>query len=222
MSKNIYNFSDIKNIYNNQYLFNIYQLLINTDYTFSFLSTEEMILPDDLQNRPILRPDLYLEDWEKDKKFLAEDILLKGTYWPFIATKNNEVIEGVHRLYSLKFFNAYYKKINTKFLCIQMPWDLYTWYNHDFLISLRDLSNPIKYYQLNDDNLTIFKSETQSSYLIHQSLYKISNMLLNNAIFAINKKYKNFILPNPLLNSEELFNDFLKRGVKNDTTGYKT
>ena len=38
MNKNIYNFSDIKNIYNSQYLFNIFQLLTKTNYTFNFLT----------------------------------------------------------------------------------------------------------------------------------------------------------------------------------------
>ena len=44
MGKNVYSFNEIKDIYHNQYLFNIYQLLINTNYTFQFLSLDDMIL----------------------------------------------------------------------------------------------------------------------------------------------------------------------------------
>lgn len=222
MNKNIYSFSDIKNIYNSQYLFNIFQLLTKTNYTFNFLTVEDMLLIEDDLNKPLLNKDSFLQTWDKDKLFLAKDILSKGTYWPFIVTKNNEVIEGRHRLYSLKLYDKYYKKIPIKFLCIKMPWDLNEWYNLNFLMNNVDLSTPVKYYKLNENPLALNKESTNNSCLIYQSLYKISNILLNNAIFVINKKYKNFILPNPLLNNEELFNDFLKRGVKNNTTGYKT
>lgn len=211
MGKNIYSFNEIKNIYYNQYLFNIYQLLKNTNYTFQFLSLDDMILLEENVNNQLLRPDLFLEDFLKDKNRLANDILSKGTYWPFITTNNNEIVEGSHRLYSLKYFSEFYKKITLKFLCIKMPWDLNTYNNKDFLLSNIDLENPIKYYKLNEDSLILTKAETQNSYLIHQNCFKISNILLNNAIFLINKRYRNFILPNQIFNSEILFNNFLKK-----------
>lgn len=210
MSKNVYSFNEIKDIYYNQYLFNIYQLLTNTNYTFQFLSLDNMVLLKENVNNQLLRPDLFLEDFSKDKIRLANDILSKGTYWPFIMTNNNEIVEGSHRLYSLKYFNEFYKKINLKFLCIKMPWDLDVYNNKDFLLSNIDLKNPIKYYKLNEDSLILTKAETQNSYLIHQNCFKISNILLNNAIFLINKRYRNFILPNQIFNSEILFNNFLK------------
>lgn len=211
MSKNVYSFNEIKDIYYNQYLFNIYQLLTNTNYTFQFLSLDNMVLLKENVNNQLLRPDLFLEDFSKDKIRLANDILSKGTYWPFIMTNNNEIVEGSHRLYSLKYFNEFYKKINLKFLCIKMPWDLDIYNNKDFLLSNIDLKNPIKYYKLNEDSLILTKAETQNSYLIHQNCFKISNILLNNAIFLINKRYRNFILPNQIFNSEILFNNFLKK-----------
>lgn len=210
MGKNVYSFNEIKDVYYNQYLFNIYQLLINTNYTFQFLSLDDMILLEENVNNPLLRSDLFLENFSKDKIKLANDILSKGTYWPFIMTNNNEIVEGSHRLYSLKYFNKFYKKITSKYLCIKMPWDLNAYNNKDFLLSNIDLENPIKYYKLDENNLTLVKTETQNSYSIHKECVKISNILLNNAIFLINKKYRNFILPNQIFNSEILFNNFLK------------
>lgn len=214
MNKNIYNFSDIKNIYNSQYLFNIFQLLTKTNYTFNFLTINDMILIEDDVNKPLVNKDSFLQTWNKDKLFLAKDILLKGTYWPFIITKNNEIVEGIHRLYSLKLYDKYYKKIFIKFLCIKIPWDLNEWRNFNFLINNEDLNVPVEYYKLNENSLVLNKENTNNSFLIYYNCFKISNVLLNNAIFAINKKYKNFILPNPILNSEELFNSFLRKEFK--------
>ena len=65
MGKNVYSFNEIKDVYHNQYLFNIYQLLINTNYTFQFLSLDDMILLEENVNNPLLRPDLFLENFSK-------------------------------------------------------------------------------------------------------------------------------------------------------------
>lgn len=215
MIKNTYSFNDIKKIYNNQYLFNIQQLLLNTDYEYKFISFKDLFLSNENigTNFILESSDLFLESYSKDKILLAKDILKNGTYWPCFITKDNKVIEGQHRVFSLQLYNNLVNEIDLKLLCFISPFDVQQIYNKNSLLSSSNLNNPVEYYHLNEESLTLEKIVALNSYLIHQSCFKISNLLLNNAIFSINKVYPNFISPHKIFNNELLFKKFLENKI---------
>ena len=207
----IYTYNEIKKIYYNHYMYNIYQLINKTNYSYNFLSIDEMQLYYDGSDfkKNNLFNDKFLSEFSLNKMELALDILQKGTYWPFFTCENNLIIEGSHRVYSLKLYDNF-SKIHNKFLCINTPFTLTKFNNEkESLLNNIDLKQPVPFYKLDKDKL--IKTETNNSYIIHQNIFKIGALFLNNAIFEINKKYKNFIIPNKILNNKYYFSDFLKQ-----------
>lgn len=209
-----YTYSDIKEIYYKKYLFNIQQIILKGSFSYSFKDIEEIEI-DEKRNpnlgknfNNVLNKDSFLYEFNNDKIKLGIDIIENGTFWPLVCCEN-KIIEGAHRVYSLKLLNQQ-KKITRKFLCLEMPWNFEEYIQNKIEIITKDnLNESVEYYKLTSNN-EIIKVQERNSYVIHENNFKISCFLLNNAIFTINKKYPNFIKPNPIFNDEKLFEFTLK------------
>lgn len=209
----IYKYSDIKNFYENFYLFNIKQLC-NIGFVYDWRKIEDILCCDQKKidngkNFEIYgQRDYFLNYYKKNKINLGKDIIKNGTFWPIFLC-NNYLMEGFHRVYSLKLLKDV-MDFDKNFLCLNIPYDLNNFLsNKEILINMVDLEHPLKYYKLNLSNQIIL-DESKNSYVILMEILKFSGDFLNNCIFEINKKYPNYIKPSLILNDEKLFEKYLK------------
>lgn len=208
----IYKYSDIKNFYENFYLFNIKQLC-NIGFYYDWRKIEDVLCCEQKkinngQNFEIYsQRDYFLNYYKKNKINLGKDIIKNGTFWPLFLC-DNYLIEGFHRVYSLKLLKDIIE-FDKKFLCLNIPYDLNIYLSNKNLLDLEDLENPINYYKV-DLSGSVILDKTKNSYTIFMETLKFSGDFLNNRIFQINKEYPNYIRPNPIINDEKLFEQFLK------------
>lgn len=208
----IYKYSDIKNFYENFYLFNIKQLC-NIGFYYDWRKIEDVLCCEQKkinngQNFEIYsQRDYFLNYYKKNKINLGKDIIKNGTFWPLFLC-NNYLMEGFHRVYSLKLLKDI-TEFDKKFLCLNIPYDLNIYLSNKNLLDLEDLENPINYYRI-DLSGSVILDKTKNSYTIFMETLKFSGDFLNNRIFQINKEYPNYIKPNPVFNNEKLFEQFLK------------
>jgi hypothetical protein len=208
----IYKYSDIKNFYENFYLFNIKQLC-NIGFYYDWRKIEDVLCCEQKkinngQNFEIYsQRDYFLNYYKKNKINLGKDIIKNGTFWPLFLC-DNYLMEGFHRVYSLKLLKDI-TEFDKKFLCLNIPYDLNIYLSNKNLLDLEDLENPINYYKV-DLSGSVILDKTKNSYIIFMETLKFSGDFLNNRIFQINKEYPNYIKPNPVFNNEKLFEQFLK------------
>lgn len=208
----IYKYSDIKNFYENFYLFNIKQLC-NIGFYYDWRKIEDVLCCEQKkinngQNFEIYsQRDYFLNYYKKNKINLGKDIIKNGTFWPLFLC-DNYLMEGFHRVYSLKLLKDIIE-FDKKFLCLNIPYDLNIYLSNKNLLDLKDLENPINYYKV-DLSGSVILDKTKNSYTIFMETLKFSGDFLNNRIFQINKEYPNYIKPNPVFNNEKLFEQFLK------------
>lgn len=208
----IYKYSDIKNFYENFYLFNIKQLC-NIGFYYDWRKIEDVLCCEQKkinngQNFEIYsQRDYFLNYYKKNKINLGKDIIKNGTFWPLFLC-DNYLMEGFHRVYSLKLLKDIIE-FDKKFLCLNIPYDLNIYLSNKNLLDLEDLENPINYYKV-DLSGSVILDKTKNSYTIFMETLKFSGDFLNNRIFQINKEYPNYIKPNPVFNNEKLFEQFLK------------
>lgn len=208
----IYKYSDIKNFYENFYLFNIKQLC-NIGFYYDWRKIEDVLCCEQKkinngQNFEIYsQRDYFLNYYKKNKINLGKDIIKNGTFWPLFLC-DNYLMEGFHRVYSLKLLKDIIE-FDKKFLCLNIPYDLNIYLSNKNLLDLEDLENPINYYKV-DLSGSVILDKTKNSYTIFIETLKFSGDFLNNRIFQINKEYPNYIKPNPVFNNEKLFEQFLK------------
>lgn len=208
----IYKYSDIKNFYENFYLFNIKQLC-NIGFYYDWRKIEDVLCCEQKKinngrNFEIYsQRDYFLNYYKKNKINLGKDIIKNGTFWPLFLC-DNYLMEGFHRVYSLKLLKDI-TEFDKKFLCLNIPYDLNIYLSNKNLLDLEDLENPINYYKV-DLSGSVILDKTKNSYTIFMETLKFSGDFLNNRIFQINKEYPNYIKPNPVFNNEKLFEQFLK------------
>lgn len=153
----------------------------------------------------------YLISNQKDPYLLGKDILNRGSFWPFAARKrekNNEreIIFGKHRLYGL-YCTKDDRLKDKKFLCLLIPSekDRFKTYSHK-----------IKMYYFLDRTYEI---ETNKHHLLENAWSSNADTL--SATFYKFDKLGTPIEPNPILNDENLFQQFINNPFDKNNIAYK-
>lgn len=177
--------------YYNFYLENL--KLLNKNLSYKFLTLSEMYSSNKIDYN--VNGDLFLINL--NSQTLGQDILLNGMFWPFFVSYQQDkyfILEGKHRFDSLSLLHEAQEK---QFLCFILPEDL---------DSLRDIIDDNYYYAFDNNNQKSFNNLYDAYIGFLQS-----SMRLSNLIYKTNNKYPKYIQPNPILNSNILFNQhFIK------------
>lgn len=119
-----YTKEEILNIYYEDYInFNLHNIIKNNILKVDFIEIDKLNIRFTITQKKWehFETDLFLKEFSKDKFLLGEDIIKNGTYYPFMVTVNNGkyyVMEGNHRIMSLKLLRNSNLIDNKKFLCI--------------------------------------------------------------------------------------------------------
>ncbi|MFW6007781.1 MAG: hypothetical protein ACOCP8_00840 [archaeon] len=173
--------------------------------------------------------DIWLDNMKDNKMELGLDILKNGTYWPFtISDNNNKVLEGKHRIYSIKLL---YKEgiwpENKKLFTIRFPDKIALTVKDFHQKNIVDSSlkiNPIKMYCSfsNGLNKHIKKKfvknnivdvfDNKNIHLIEiNNLHELYHIIIvfptffRDYMFNLKKEGK-MVKPNHVINNEEIFN----------------
>lgn len=205
----------IKKYYDFFYLKNIKKIIKNEKIKYGFYDLEKMNNYFPFNTISFHRnieygKDLFLEDFSQNKILLAKDIIENGTYWPFWGIEYNNkiyIVEGLHRLSALYSLNKI-KKIEKNFLCCILPISYFDYENYNIKLQQKESNDVCEYFYLNDLNF-IDKFIPLNLSQVYNNILAFG-MKLSNLIFKANKKYPNYIRPNPIINDEKLFKQFLK------------
>lgn len=178
-----------------------YKWINFSEYEYGQLDTDKDILYD-FQGR---NPNPYIAGHQPRE--LAEDILKNNMYFPFFSA-NNKIIMGRHRHYAIKNNLDLFK--NKKFLVIDInklefyflkgvfsQWEKNTQQN---------IANDVPCFVLSEHSDILMRTYTNNLFLIIQYFLTFSDCLPH-----LLYKTKQINKPNPILNSEKLFNNFINQ-----------
>lgn len=191
-------------VYYIHYLDNLYDLIRSGIFDYSWECMEDIVIQGDDAKSWDGTGNPFLDNNKDNKICLAEDILNRGMYAPFISYRNGisatgkqiyYVVSGSHRAYSLKLLSQK-QSLDKKFLFVyfkpyeeqkyETPLPLYTF----------DEKSPRKMSITNATD--IFDVKIMTDYFIG---------FMNRCFFEQN------IQPSPILNNEKLFENFIATGV---------
>ncbi len=206
---------EIEQIYN-YYFFNLHQLVNQLNYKFEWIRASKYRFSNfgeyDVSDFSRL-PNPYLLDYQHDKIKLAEDILANGMFFPFYGGKLDNpinpdlyfIIQGKHRLYSLKRYSENVQYLEDEFLFITYPIDVqyFRMANHE----MDKIKNPIYMYDYNEieQKLELVKVDNYTTSLKIMDRF---GTYLGNYLYKLRKQGIN-IKGHQIINNKQAFEDFI-------------
>lgn len=201
------------------YLDNIYTLIHSKIMTYSWEKIEDIDILEEYDWWNLLMNEdwnpygnFFLKTYKKEKIKLAEDILKRGMYAPFLGyyiginenkKKQYSIISGIHRIISLKIFSKI-QPTNKELLFLT------------YSSIEEELEQPIKLYRFKDNfeeepdfNIKSFKIVSEEI----DTIGKIKH-LMDFFIGYMNRFFfESEAPPSPIINDKKLFEFFLKTGT---------
>lgn len=212
-------------VYYNHYINNILKMYIKNYGSITWKTPQELILQEIPTRIPwnLKISDNFIINSADDKTKIGKDILDRGMFWPFF-TVNDAVILGYHRLYSLQQLDT-----DKKFMCVEINKNHYTASEgHRGIIGIGGNTplpysfyaevpkyftppidaGPYEYLVLRNDK--IIKNEDFivvkiKTYRDLMDLLRITPHWIKNYLYDYN------ISPNNIINSEEIFSEWIKK-----------
>lgn len=206
---------EIEEIYN-YYLFNLYQLINKLDYKFEWIRASKYRFSNfgeyDVSDFSRL-PNPYLLEYQNEKTKLAEDILNNGIFFPFYGGKLDNpinpdlyfIIQGKHRLYSLKRYSENIRYLEDEFLFVTYPIDVqyFRMANHE----MDKIKNPILMYDFNEISNKI-EPVMIDNYTGSLKIMDRFGTVLGNYLYELRQQGIN-IQGHKIINDKQAFEDFI-------------
>lgn len=194
-----------------QYMANLHNLINKYHGTWKFVDINEVsfINMTNYDYRILNEKNPYLKECKTDVTKLAQDLLENGMIFPIFATYNDDenkinVVLGKHRVYSLLTLNQM-TPIKKKFLVITFPSE--------------EILKDMKLFESDTEFMYLYSMDRSSKKLIPKITYfkEIMNLKrwvhtydLAGGILTFFFKNNPKAIPNPVLNDEKLFKEFIE------------
>ena len=206
------------NAYYYHYLNCIYQLINNYHWSYLWidLNHSDYLYKNCSGKRykEFFTQNSYLNDCKNNKKQLGLDILKNGMYFPFFGLSLEQkelskhqinLLLGKHRLYSL--LNNKELLENKKFLFLIAPFSPSEMFNSKILINE-------EIYIAQKNNLYTFTAKNRNQFVR-------AFIMFSDTIPEWIYPYGELIKPNPILNDEELFKQFIESPLDENNIMFK-